>query len=152
MLISIFVSTGLVGTFIIFTSKIFSNDILNGLLLFIGAISYFITFIVSIFLYILLIYLVLRSISKNASLNSLALALVATILADISGFLIKGFDLIGNDSLLYSETAKDTLAHSTYVLVAIFMGWSTISKSKNIQDQLLNTTKEALQKSSYRLT
>ena len=143
MLISIFASTGLVGTFIMFTGKeLFSNSFSAIFLIFIGAISIFISLIVSIFLDILLIYLVLRSISKDASLNSLALALVATILASISGFLIIGFDLIGNDSLLYTETAKETLAHSTYVLVAIFMGWSTISKSKNIQDQLLNTTKE----------
>ena len=142
MLISIFASTGLVGIFILFSSKIFSNDILNGLLFFIGGISIFIALIVSIFLFILLIYLVLRSISKDASLNSLALALVATILASISSMFITGFDPISNNSLLYSESAKDTLAHSTYVLVAIFMGWSTISKSKNILDQLLNTTKE----------
>ena len=45
-------------------------------------------------------------------------------------------------ALLYSEAEPTALINSFNILQAILMGWSTISNSKNLQDQLLQTTEE----------
>jgi class 3 adenylate cyclase len=45
-------------------------------------------------------------------------------------------------NLLYSEVEPNAFINSLNIFQAILMGWSTISHSKNIQDQLLHTTEE----------